>query len=249
VTSHAQQRRRRGRHRPVSPLARAAAAVLACGSGAALSHWSAAVLWGIRERWPAIVDVTAPTSRRQRGIRLHRSRSLTADDSTIHYGITVTTPARTLLDLADHLSDARLARAVNDARLHRLVTLSDLAAQLDRSPGRATSRLRPFLERPTGPTRSGMEDAFLAFVHRFNLPAPEVNQVVEGHTVDMLRRDRRLIAELDSRAFHDDDQPFEVDRERDAELLAAGWRVIRITWRRLTEQPEREALRLARLLS
>jgi very-short-patch-repair endonuclease len=65
----------------------------------------------------------------------------------------------------------------------------------------------------------------------------------------MLWRDRCLIAELDSRAFHDDDQPFEIDHERDAELLAAGWRVIRITWRRLTEQPEREALRLARLLS
>ena len=87
------------------------------------------------------------------GIRVHRS-PLTQRDITRHYGIPVTTLARTLLDLAEVLSTPSLTRAVNEAGLRRKATLTDLAELLDRSPGRATKRLRPFVERPTGPTRS-----------------------------------------------------------------------------------------------
>jgi very-short-patch-repair endonuclease len=236
-------------HRPPSPLARAMAAVLACGPGAVLSHRSAAALWEIAARHDGPVDVTARTNREHPGVRVHRSRTLHPEDVTTHFGIRVTTPARTLLDIAETTDDRTLMRAVNDARIKWRVTRHDLAALLARSPGRrAAKRLRPFVHHATGPTRSDLEDAFLAFVDRFELPRPEVNQAIAGHEVDIVWREHRLVVELDSREFHDGDEPFETDRDRDADLLAAGFPVVRVTWRRLVAAPEREASRLLVLL-
>jgi predicted transcriptional regulator of viral defense system len=229
-------------HVPPSPQARAMAAVLACGSGAVLSHRSAGALWGlIRHHQP--IDVTAPTDHRRSGIALHRSR-LTDGDVTVHYGIPTTTPARTLADLAQVLDPASLTRAVNDARLRHLASLDAIAAQLRN--GRATKVLADLVARPDAPTRSVLEDRFLAFCDRHALPRPEVNVTVAGYEVDMLWRPQRLIAELDGRAFHGD---FERDRDKDADLLAAGHRVVRVTWRRLTRDRRREAARFRRLLA
>jgi hypothetical protein len=229
-------------HVPPSPQARAMAAVLACGPGAVLSHRSAATLWGLI-RHHGSIDVTAPTYRRHHGIALHRSR-LTETDVTVHYAIPITTPARTLADLAEVVDPASLTRAVNEARVRHLTSLEAVARQL--RPGRATKVLAGLVARADGPTRSVFEDRFLAFCRRHGLPRPEVNATVAGFEVDMLWRGQRLIAELDGRAFHDD---FERDRDRDAELLAAGHRVVRVTWQRLTTSEAREANRFARLLS
>jgi very-short-patch-repair endonuclease len=201
------------------------AAVLACGPGAALSHRSAAALWGLT-RWDRPIEVTAGNARRHDGILVHRSRTLTRAALTRHYGIPVTTPARTLDDLARVLDPRSLTRAVNEARLRHLVT---------RDPAE------------TGPTRSVFEDAFLAFVDRHDLPRPKVNQIVAGYEVDMLWRPQALIAELDGRAYHED--AFEEDRDRDATLTAAGLRVVRVTWQCLTRQEEREAARFRALLA
>jgi very-short-patch-repair endonuclease/predicted transcriptional regulator of viral defense system len=235
-------------HVPPSPHARAMAAVLACGPGAVLSHRSAGALWALGPRWGAPVDVTARGKRRQRtGIRVHRSSTLTRADITRHYGIPVTTPARTLLDLADVLDDKALARAVNEARLARKGTTAELAAILTRSPGRATTRLKPILDH--GPTRSPLEDAFLKFVKDHGLPTPEVNQVIAGHEVDILWRHHKLVVELDSRTHHDTDAAFETDRDRDADLLKAGFPVLRITSQRLRRNPDREAARLEATLA
>jgi very-short-patch-repair endonuclease len=98
-----------------------------------------------------------------------------------------------------------------------------------------------------GPTRSHLEDEFLRFIESYGLPRPEVNQRVAGKEVDMLWRDQRLIVEVDSRTFHL--HTFEEDRERDAHLLSEGFTTVRITKRRLTDRPEREASRLRTLLS
>ena len=106
-------------HRPPSPLATAIAAVLACGPDAVLSHRSAAALWRIMPRWPATPEVTTPSKHRLPGIHVHRSPHA---DATIHYGIRVTTPSRTPVDLADVLPPKRLTRALNEAQVHRLVT-------------------------------------------------------------------------------------------------------------------------------
>jgi very-short-patch-repair endonuclease len=201
------------------------AAVLACGNGAVLSHRSAAALWGL-VRWDRPVEVTALTARRHRGVLVHRSRTLTRAEVTHHYGIPVTSPDRTLADLARVLDAASLTRAVNDARLRHLVRQDNAE---------------------TGPTRSVFEDAFLAFVDRHALPRPEVNQHILGYEVDMLWRAQRLIAELDGRLYHE--HSFEEDRERDATLTAAGLRVVRVTWRRLNRNEEREAGRFRALLA
>ncbi len=161
----------------------------------------------------------------------------------------MTTATRTLIDLADVLDSQRLARAVNEAQVLRLLTREQLALALANTNGRrAAGLLRPFIDRTDAPTRSVFEDLFLVFIKKHRLPQPEVNQRVAGHHVDMLWRRQRLVAELDSLAFHDHAQPFEQDRDRDADLLAAGYRVLRITWRRMTRQPTREAKRLRAML-
>jgi very-short-patch-repair endonuclease len=238
-------------YRSLSPLATGMAAVLASGPDAVLSHRWAAALWEIGPSWRRPVDVIAPHYRRLPGVSVHRSRTLQRSERTSYRGIPVTIPARTLIDLADLLKDdLALARVVNEALVKRRVRPEELAAMLDRATGRpAITRLRPFLDGTDAPTRSALEDAFLAFVQRHELPRPEVNQRVVRYEVDMLWRRQRLIVELDGRRFHDHPRSFESDRERDANLLAAGYRVVRVTWRRLMQQPEREAARLRALLN
>jgi very-short-patch-repair endonuclease len=218
-------------HLPPSPHARAMAAVLACGARAALSHRSAAQLWGLI-RYAGPIEITAPTKRTRPGVIVHRNR-LTEHDVTTHWGIRTTTAARTLTDLAGTLSPAALTRAVNDARLNRHLSLDDL-------PPRLRHRQTPT------PTRSAFEDAFRTFCARHHLPQPEVNARVAGYEVDALWRAQRLVAELDGEKYHQD---FEADRAKDADLVEAGLRVVRLTWDRLTTQPGREAKRFRTLLA
>ena len=228
-------------HRPPSPLATAMAAVLACGDDAVLSHRSAAALWRIVPRWPALPEVTTPTKHRRPGIHVHRSANA---DATTHYGIRVTTPARTLVDLADVLNPKRLTRALNEAQVQRLTTPKELTTLFTRYPGRRTSQLTP--ER--GATRSTLEDDFVRFLKRHRLPLPEFNQTIAGHEVDAVYRDHHLVIELDSRQFHTTTRAFEQDRDRDADLLNAGFPTLRITDQRLKHHATTEAQRLKQIL-
>jgi very-short-patch-repair endonuclease len=207
-----------------------------------LSHRSAATLWRIVPRWPTTPEVTTTSKHRLPGIHVHRSRH---PDATIHYGIRVTTPARTLVDLADVLTPKRLTRALNEAQVQRLVTPAELTTLLTRYPGRRTSQLTP--ER--GATKSDLEDDFTRFLKRHHLPLPERNQTIVGHEVDAVYRDHHLVIELDSRQFHATPHAFEQDRDRDADLLNAGFPTIRITHHRLTEHQAKEAKRLREILA
>jgi very-short-patch-repair endonuclease len=217
------------------------AAVLACGPKAVLSHRSAAALWRMGIRTPTPIEVSAPTEHLIPGVRAHRCRVV---EATREFGIPVTTPVRTLLDLAGLVDEATLVRAANEARLAGRLPGDELAILVQRMPRRLERLLAP----RGAPTRSVFEDEFLRFVRRCALPLPEVNQRVAGHEVDMLWRRERLIVELDGRAYHDE-HAFERDRERDADLQAAGHRVVRVTWLRLTGAPAREAVRLASMLA
>jgi len=233
------------------PIARAAAAVLAGGPGAVLSHESAAALWGLRKRWPDPPEIIVPEDRRRAGIRVHTSQSLTARDVRMHLGIRVTSAARTLLDIAPRLTDDDLARALNDGRLARrvyLAELEELRARLPSHPG--TKRLRGLLSTATAaPTRSDWERDFLAFARDHGLPEPQLNAHVAGYEVDVLFAEQRVIVELDSWEFHQDRRTFERDRRRDADTLAAGYVTVRVTWDRLTNDPEGEARRLRIILA
>lgn len=242
-------------HTALPPLAREMAAVLACWPGAVISHRSAGgAIWQLLEPVHDLIDLTVSrTSPRSRpGLRVHRSQRLGAEDVTIVRGVPVTSPARTLVDLAEAASDRDLERAFDEATTRRLVTTASITAAVERLSGRrGTGRLSALLERDTEPahTRSEAEERLLALVREAGLPAPEVNALVARHTVDFLWRERRLIVEVDGYRFHSSRSAFERDRVRDAELIAAGFRVVRITWRHLTEQPLTIIARLAQGLA
>jgi hypothetical protein len=231
----------------ITPLGRATAAILACGDRAVLSHGSAATLWGFNKYWEMPFEVTAPTVRTHRGIKVHRSRTLTRRDITRQLGVRATTPERTTLDIAPRLTQKRLTRVVNDARLAGFLHLNDLADVLDRNPTHpGTKRLRPFVETPRNPTRSPLEDDFVAFCERYGLPVPVVNTYILGYEVDALFPVERVIVELDGERFHGD--RFEGDRDRDADLLAAGYPTVRVTHKRMKRNPDHEAHRLNEIL-
>ncbi len=235
-------------HLPITGADRAYAALLACGPGAVLSHGTAACLWGLDQRWRTPFEVIVKTARRRPGIRTHRA-TLTRRDVRRHNEMRVTSPARTIFDIAPRLTEKALRRAVNELRIARHLRLGDLADLLARLPSHpGAARVKPFVDVPSGPTRSELEDAFGDLSARFDLPLAEVNTPVVGYEVDALFRAERLIVELDGWDFHGTREAFESDRERDAETLAAGLETVRITWERLKSNPEKEAARLRAIL-
>jgi hypothetical protein len=217
-------------------VARAMAAVLACGPGAVLSHHSAAALWGFR-RWHAgCIHVIAPGRHHRRGIRAHRC-ALNPREVRRHLGIPVTSPARTLLDIRRGLSERQLIRAINDALISDECRLR--ASHLYGTP----------LERCVGElSRSPLEDDFRPWLKRHGLPEPLYNVKLNGYEADVYYPRERVIIELDGWPFHRTKKAFEDDRERDAHMLAAGIVTVRITRERLTNAPAREAKRLRRIL-
>lgn len=241
-------------HRVVSAEGRWMAAVLACGGGAALSHESAAAAWEIRRADAGSVHVTAAghTGRRRRaGIHLHRTRSLPPVELTTHRGIAITTPARTLLDLAaDGLRGRPLEQALDRAELLRL-DFADLRAALEAHPTRSGSpALRALLSRYTAGstvTRSELEERFLALCDRYAVPRPNVNTCLEGGIeVDFVWPAARLVVEVDGYAFHRSPAAFEQDRARDVALVLTGYRVLRFTWTQVTRRPREVARALQR---
>jgi very-short-patch-repair endonuclease len=179
---------------------------------------------------------------------MHRVRSIDpAEIRTLHC-IPTTTPARTLLDLARVLPPYSLERVVAEAQVRRLVTERDLEDQLERNPRRPGTRaLRRIVNQEGGPafTRSEAERRMLRLVRAAELPPPQVNARLGRYEVDFLWREQRLVVELDSFRFHSPRARFERDRARDAALAAAGYTVIRVTWRQLLDAPEAVAARVA----
>jgi very-short-patch-repair endonuclease len=228
------------------------AAVLALPTGGLLSHYPAAVRWVLRpaRREPMHVTVTAGDARGPAEIEVHRVTDLHPTDRTTRDGIPVTSPARTLLDLATQVSAKDLARAADEARVHRLVTDHSLNEQFQRYPHhRGTAALRNAIQTEPALTRSEAERRFLELVRAAGLPEPETNARVGRYEVDFLWRDQRLIVEVDGYAFHSSRSSFEQDRHRDAELTAGGFRVMRQTWRQVTRQREALVATLATALA
>ena len=161
-------------HVAITADGRDLAAVLACGSGALLSHRSAAVHWLVVRHAP-LYEVTVPGRVDRPGIVARRTRSLTEEDPAVLHGIPVTSPARTLVDLADVLSEQRLADAVHEAEVQRILDVRTIEAALSRVPGRrGRHRLRRVLAAyGDGPpmTRNDAERAFLSLV-RGPRPSP-----------------------------------------------------------------------------
>lgn len=236
--------------RPVTQLERAAAAVLACGPKALLSYGSAMTLWGFWKHWDEPFEVTVAADRRPTGIRIHRCATLRRRDADHQHGIPVTSPARTVLDIAPRLTPGRLTRLINDARLAKLLTLEALAEVAAGNPRHAgTALVKPHLDNAHNPTRSSGEDDFPAFCLRYGLPEPLINSELHGYEVDVYFPNERLIVELDGWPFHRDKSTFESDRDRDATMLMHQIATLRITYDRFDDDPDREAARLHQILA
>lgn len=208
------------------------AAVLACGNGAigpcgapilsawgaALSHRSAATLWELLPSGSGPIHVcrSGDGGRGAReGIRLHRSKTLSAGAVTLRRGIPVTTPARTIEDL----------RRVGPPRMVRRATRQAEIAGLLRGSAIETDR-----------TRSDLERDFLRFCRRHDLPAPEVNVRIGRWTVDFLWPAQRVVVETDSSGYHRGSVAFEDDHARDLGLRALGYEVRRFTGLQIREK-------------
>jgi very-short-patch-repair endonuclease len=229
-----------------------AAALLACGPYAVLSHEATAALRRIRPRVPGPIDVTITTGHRagQAGIRIHHA-PLAPDDIERVHGLRVTSAARTLLDLAATIEARELERAVNEAQVLGCSTATEIRSYLARrSSHRGAKLLRAVLRDDAYVSRSELERAMRDLIERIGLPAPRSNVHVLGYEVDFLWPEHGLIVETDGYGPHGTTRrAFERDRQRDARLTAAGYRVLRFTWWQLTNEPEVVAARLAEALS
>jgi very-short-patch-repair endonuclease len=242
-------------HRAWPPLAVEMAAVLACGPGALVSHRSAAALWRLIDPPRGNrVTVTVPRAwaPARPSIRIHRVASLIPRECRLFHRVPITSPARTLLDLAALVELPELESLVADAERRNLVRAGELVDQLERNPGRrGAATLRRLLERIERPalTRSEAERRMLVMLRTGSLPTPQTNVWIAGYQVDFVWAGARVIVEIDGFAFHADRAAFERDRRRDAELQAHGYRVVRITWRQLVDDPRGVLDRIARTLA
>ncbi|CAN5505487.1 DUF559 domain-containing protein [soil metagenome] len=229
-------------HLALTLRSRELAAVLACGPGALRSHRSAGAAHDLR-RHTSPIEVNAPRSRESHsGFVLHRSRCLEPEDATSVDGIATTSVARTLVDLADVLTEKRLADAVHEAEVRRVFDLTAIESTLGRLPGRrGRHRLRRVLAQYGGGpqrTRSEGERRFLELVAVHRLPTPLSSVQRAGYELDFLWPDAGLGVEFDGEAFHHTVRAYHSDRRRDRKLAVVDIQVIRITWHDLTAGQE-----------
>ncbi len=212
-------------------------AVKACGPGALLCRVSAAshrgwMRWDHRLPEVLVAGRDAPEHPR---IRTYETGYLPRQDITNHEGIPITSPLRTLLDLAGVLEHEQLRRVVREAQARKQVDLTELARRL-RGPGptRGRARLRRIIATGPAPTRSELEDVVLDLLLGGGVAHPLVNEpmAIGGRRVipDFRWPEQRLILEADGAAWHDHQLAREDDAKRQAILEAHGERVLRVTW-------------------
>jgi len=230
-------------------------------TGAAASHWSAAWLHQLEVEPPERAHVIRRSGggHHHSDLVLHRSERLLPRDLTTVDSIPVTNAIRTILDLAAVYDEAQLRGAIDVARRRRLIHPGPLIArhlEIAR-PGRpGTSLARRVLEQLDADlalTESDLETRLLMVIARAGLPAPVRQHSVEisGSTyrIDMAYPERLLAIEGDGFEFHSGRDIFERDRVRQNDLVLAGWRVLRFTWRQICREPEWVAEQIRRALA
>jgi len=231
-------------------LGYATAAVMHFRGHAVLSHRTAGQLWGLvdGDERPVAVTTRELVIKPRAGLLVASSLSLSQADVRRCKNLPVTSPARTLLDLAGVLDLHELEAAYAIARRAGLATPKEITATIARAPHvRGIANLRELIHADTNSsskngqspslTRSVYERKLLKLIQDARLPRPLANAKVEGMEVDLYWPEQKLIVEFDSFAFHSDRAAFERDRERDQKLTAAGYRVIRVTARQLDNSP------------
>jgi very-short-patch-repair endonuclease len=206
-----------------------------------LSHRSAAELWDVLplRHGPVQVSVPGSTRRRIAGIRVHRRTGFTALDCGFRCGIRVTSPVRTLADLAPTISPKQLEAAVNEADRLDLVDPERLRQELSAMAGeRGVSELLRLLDRRVFRlTDSELERRFLRLVRSAQLPRPETRQVVNNFRVDFHWPELGLIVETDGLRYHRTPSQQARDRRRDQAHTAAGLTTLRFTHAQVRFKP------------
>lgn len=239
-------------HVALAPEGRWMAGVLALGKGpdegaaalldrwsAAVSHRSAAFLWGLLPvvRSPCDVIVSGNGGRARRpGLRVHRSLTLAPTDVTLRRGVPVTTPTRTIADLHNAGSEGR-PWALPSWKLRKAIRQASVLGLPIGDEGGGDR------------TRSDLERAFLLLCRRRRLPRPEVNVRVGPYLVDFLWDRERLVVETDGYRYHRGRVAFQDDRARDLDLRRRGFEVLRLSERQVSEEGDRVAETLRRWLS
>ena len=216
-------------------------AVRACGPGAALSHRSAAALWGIAKERAGRIEVSC-TSRRECervGVRV-RGGTLRAAEIVRRNGIPLTRTARTLVDLASELSPKQLERAVNEADKLDLVDPETLREALEGYRGvRGVRALRALLDRDTFVlTEAELERMFLPLAREVGLPRPETREIVNGFEVDFYWPELKLVVETDGLRYHRTPSAQARDALRDQTHTAAGYTRLRFPHHQVKYEPE-----------
>ena len=229
------------------------AALLACGPDAVLSHRNSADFWDLY-RYPATapVHVTVPPAKSVARHRIHIHRALIAKaDVRVRDGIRVSSPPRTVLELAAHLDQELLEFVVAEANYRRLASDPELRSQVECNPGkRGVRRLARVLDIPGGPrrTRSRGERRLLRALRQHEVEGYEMNSKIHGYEVDFLWRDLDFVLELDGWDGHSGRVAFERDRLKIANLEANGLTVMPVSGRRVRDDLDGVLDRLRRAL-
>jgi very-short-patch-repair endonuclease len=209
------------------------AAVLACGEGAFLTHLSAGAHYGICEERPARIEVSVPRTHLvgPPHIRVRRRPSVANQDIGTLQRIPITSPVRTMLDLATVFGPKSLARAVNEADKLVVVDAEALLTELDAYAGHAGVRpLRTLLDRDTFVlTEEELERLFLPLAREAGLPLPKTKEIVNGYEVDFFWPELKLVVEADGLRYHRTPSAQAKDARRDQTHTAAGFARLRFS--------------------
>jgi very-short-patch-repair endonuclease len=235
-------------HMAISWEGRCLAALLA-RPGSVASHLTAAWIHGLLRTRPGTIHLTAPTRQRlKRDFVVHFAR-LDPNDVVTVDGIPVTSPARTVLDLAPDESARDLRRILQRADEHELLDRRRFEATLARAgghPGRGKFEAALRIYRPEqAVVRSDLEKRFRHLILAAGLPRPQTNVVVEGYELDAYWEAEGFAVELDVYATHGSPTSFEEDPKRQDDLLLAGIEMIRVTGVRLDREPRETIARVA----
>jgi very-short-patch-repair endonuclease len=229
-------------HNASVELAAETEALLSVRPGAALSHWSAAALLGLWTPRPDPIEVVVDTwaAATNPGVAVHRSRILESRDIWIRKGLPVTSPSRTMLDIALSATDRQLEIAFDRGISEVILKPSHVRDVLNRAGGHAgRARLTGLLERERGAstmTRSEGEEAMLALCRQAGLPEPQLNAKFGVWELDFYWPQARFVLEVDSYKYHSSRYRFERDRRKDNALRRADIEVMRIVRREIKDR-------------
>ena len=225
--------------------------MLWAGEGAVASHSTAAAMWEIA-RWPVgSVHVTSARGLTSPppGLCAHTTRLHPREQGSLR-GIPVTSPLRTVVDVAATMGESELFTCVERAALRDLVSPRHLSEAVERYRGRrGVARLRKVLDLGVhdGRWASALEREVKALLGASGLPPCEREHPAGPYRIDFAWPGALVGIEADGRLWHSSRADFERDRAKHNALLAGGWQILRVTWSDLDE-PDRVAARLRALL-